>query len=314
MVTHVSSHSNRLENAPGKAGRIWTRHPAAIALKRHPITVSLYNAWLDLLCRNVERYIFVATTGRSGTASLTRAFETAVDGVVCFHEPHPVMFSDYPRGHGINREVYFRKLFWTLKRTYIKRAAAGHRYYLETNHQFIKNFAASAIEYFGPKIRIIHLKRDPVSVASSFLAIDSVPVKTKRGHFYMLDPDEPTNLIRIPDLWNGSGEFEHDLYKCLWYWYETEARVRAIKERYPGVIWVDITTEQLNDRSVLKAMFDRLKIPVSPDRLDRAVAIRENLRTEEKKGIMDRARGEEMDRKLRTKIEQVYGKRFLLTT
>jgi hypothetical protein len=221
------------------------------------------------------------------------------------------MFSDYPRGQGIDREDYFRKLFWILKRTYIKRAAAGHRYYLETNHQFIKNFGAPAIDYFGPKIRIIHLKRDPVSVAASFLAIDSVPVKTERGHYYMLDPDDSTNLIRIPELSNGSGEFGHDLYKCLWYWYETEARVQAMKERYPSVVWVDITTEQLNDKVVLKAMFDRLGIPVSPDRLGRAVSIRENLRTEEKKKIMDRAQCEEMDRKLRARIEQVCGKRFL---
>lgn len=290
----------------------WWTNPTAIALKRNPITVALYNAWLDYRCRNVESYIFVATTGRSGTKSLFRVFEAAVDGAVCLHEPHPIMFSDYPRERGIDREEYFRRLFWTLKRTYIKRAAAGHRYYLETNHQFIKNFAVPAVEYFGPKIRIIHLKRDPVSVASSFLAIDSVPAKTQRGHYYMLDPDDSTNLIQIPELWNGSGEFGHDLYKCLWYWYETEARVRAMKRRYPAVVWIDITTEQLNDRTVLKSMFDRLGIPVFPDRLDRAVSIRENLRTEEKKEIIDRARCEEMDRKLRAKIEQVYGKRFAI--
>ena len=301
-----------VKSDPAPALPSWWKHPAVVALKRNPVTVALYNAWLDYLCRNVERYIFVATTGRSGTASLTRVFETAVDDVVCLHEPSPIMFSDYPRRQGIDREAYFRKLFWVLKRTYIKRAAAGHRTYLETNHQFIKNFAAPAIEYFGPKIRIIHLKRDPVSVASSFLAIDSVPVKTQRGHYYMLDPDDSTNLIRIPELSNGTGEFSHDLYKCIWYWYETEARVQAMKERYPNVVWVDITTEQLNDRAVLKAMFDRLGIPVSPDRLDRAVSIRENLRTEEKKEIIDRSRCEEMDRKLRKKIEEVYGKKFLI--
>jgi|GEM_PF-873585 len=307
MADFVNDNKNdRISNVPS-----WWKHPVSVALKRNHITVVLYNAYLDFLCRNVERYIFVATTGRSGTASLTRVFETVVDGVVCLHEPSPVMFSDYRRGEGIDRDAYFRRLFWVLKRTYIKRAAAGHRYYLETNHQFIKNFAGPAIEYFGPKIRIIHLKRDPLSVAASFLAIDSVPVKTQRGHYYMLDPDEPTNIIRIPELSNGSSEFRHDFYKCLWYWYETEARVRAMKERYPSVVWVDITTDQLNDRAALQAMFDRLGIPVSSERLNRAVSIRENLRTEEKKEIIELARREEMDRRLREKIEQVYGKRFI---
>jgi hypothetical protein len=289
----------------------WWKHPAVVAMKRNPVTVVLYNAWLDFLCRNVEGYIFVATTGRSGTASLARVFETVVDDVVCLHEPPPVMISDYPRGEGIDRETYFQHLFRVLKRTYIKRNAVGHRYYLETNHQFIKNFAAPAIEHFGSRIRIIHLKRDPLSVAASFLAIDSAPVNTMRGHNYLLDPDDPTNLIRIPELSNDSGEFSHDLYKCLWYWYETEARVLAMKERYPHVVWVDVTTDQLNDRAALQTMFDRLGIPVSAERLDRAVSIRENLRTEEKKEIIDRARCEDMDRKLRGKIEEVYGKKFL---
>ncbi len=289
----------------------WWKHPVAVALKRNPVTVTLYNAWLDFFCRNVEGYIFVATTGRSGTTSLARVFETVVDGAICLHEPPPVMHSNYPRVQGIDRDEYFRRLFCILKRTHIKRAAAGHRYYLETNHQFIKNFAAPAIEYFGSKTRIIHLKRDPVSVAASFLAIDSVPVKTKRGHYYMLDLNESTNIIRIPELSDDSSEFGHDLYKCLWYWYETEARVRAMKERYPNVVWVDVTTDQLNDRAALETMFDRLGIPVSADRLDRAVSIRENLRTEEKKEIIDLARCEEMDRKLRGKIEEVYGKKFL---
>ena len=298
--------NDRLSNVPS-----WWKHPVIVALKRNPITVVLYNAYLDYLCRNVEQYIFVATTGRSGTASLTRVFETAVDDVVCLHEPPPVMISDYPRGEGIDRDAYFRRLFWVLKRTNIKRAAAGHRYYVETNHQFIKNFAATAIEYFGPKIRIIHIKRDPLSVAASFLAIDSVPVKTQRGHNYMLDPDESTNIIRIPELSNGSSEFGHDFYKCLWYWYETEARVRAMKERYPSVVWIDITTNQLNNRADLQAMFDRLGIPVSSERLDRAVSIRENLRTDEKKEIIDQVCREEMDRKLRQKIEQVCGMKFI---
>lgn len=289
---------------------LWS-HPVMVSLKRYPLTVAAYNAWLDFLCRKVEAFVFVATTGRSGTTSLTRILENTVDGVICVHEPHPVMFSDYPREEGFDRGEYFRKLFWTLKRTYIKRAAAGHRFYVETNHQFIKNFAVPAIEYFGSKIRIVHLKRDPVSVATSFLAIDSVPVKTKRGHYYMLDPRESSNLIRMPELMNGNGDFSHDLYKCLWYWYETEARVQEMKRRYPPVVWVDITTDQLNDKAVLKDMFVRLGMPVSPERFMETAPVRENLRNEEKKEAPDRLLGEAMNAKLKDKIKQLYGGRYV---
>jgi hypothetical protein len=238
-------------------------------------------------------------------------FEIAVEGAACFHEPHPIMLSDYPRGEGVNREEHFRRLFLTLKRIYIQRAAAGHRYYVETNHQFIKNFAAPAIEYFGAKIRIIHLKRDPVSVASSFWAIDSVPGRMSRGHYFMLDPDDSSNLIRIPEVSKGTGEFAHDFYKCLWYCYETEARVRAIRERYPSVVWADIWTEELEDTTKLEAMFDRLGVEVVRDRLKGAASIHANLRIEEKREVMDRARCEEMNLKLRAEIERTCGKEVL---
>ena len=89
----------------------WWKHPAVVALKRNPVTVTLFNAWLDFRCRNLECYIFVATTGRSGTTSLARVFETVLDGAIRLHEPPPVMFSDYPRGQGIDRDDYFRRLF-----------------------------------------------------------------------------------------------------------------------------------------------------------------------------------------------------------
>lgn len=285
--------------------RTWRKHPVVVGLKRNRVVGALYNGWLDLLCRNVESYIFVATTGRSGTSSLTRVFETAVDAVASRHEPHPVMFSDFPQG--IDREEYFQKLFRTLKRIYIKRAAAGHRYYLETNHQFIKNFAVPAIEHFGSKIRIIHLKRDPVSVAASFFAIGSIPVNTQRGRYYLLDPSDHTNLIRMPELLDVSGQFGHDLYKCLWYWYEIEARVKVIRQRYPAVTWVDVETEQLNDLTALRSMFEQLGISVRPDRLSRAVSIRENRRTEEKREVVDQVRCEEMNRKLKARILELYG-------
>ena len=295
----------------GKVNAPLKHHPAVIWLKRQPATVFLYNGLLDLCCRDVQGYIFVATTGRSGTTSLCRVLEQAVDGAICFHEPHPIMFSDYSREKHVDREEYFRHLFFTQKRIYIKRAAAGKKYYVETNHQFIKNFAFAAIPYFVSKIRIIHLKRDPVSVARSFYSINSVPGKAPRGHYYMLDPDEPTNIIRIPELFDGHNEFRHDFYRCIWYWYEIEARVHAMKERYPDVGWVNMTTEELNDKAALRAMFEKLGIPVDASRLERVVCLRENVRVEEKKEVLPWKQCDEMNRKLRTRIEEVYGQGFL---
>ncbi|MBD3401949.1 hypothetical protein GF420_03565, partial [candidate division GN15 bacterium] len=76
-------------------------------LKYNPITVNMYNRMLDGRCRTVEGYVFVATTGRSGSQSLSKIFQAA-DDAVCFHEPYPIMYADYPDPE--NKKAYFRHL------------------------------------------------------------------------------------------------------------------------------------------------------------------------------------------------------------
>ncbi len=276
-------------------------------LKRNPITVFIYDKYLDVACWNVKAYIFVANSGRSGSTSLTKIFQ-AVDKSVCFHEPSPEMINEYKDGE--DRVKYFWKLFYTLKRIYIKRGARGYHYYLETNHQFIKNFIDPAIEHFAEKLKIIHLVRNPVSVAISFYQINSSPGTTSRGKYYLLDPREELNEIKIADLLYDSEEFKHDLYKCLWYWYEVEMRTKLAKQKYYQVKFCKINTDELNDKAAIVKLFNELEVPYSNEKLDALVGTKENSRTSEKSVQVDFSEVENMNKKLLIEMEKRYGKEF----
>jgi len=256
-------------------------------LKHNFFVVELYNKYLDWCCRNVDKFIFVATTGRSATSSLTHIF-SAVNNAACFHEPHPNMINASDLLDVYNEKKYYHNLFRVLKRVYIKRAASGHKYYLETNHLFIKNFIAPAVKYFGEKIIIIHLIRDPISVASSFFAIDSIPGKTERGEKYLLDPEQEDNIFNL-NIWQHLKDSkESRILRCLWYWYEIEARIEQYKKKYPAIMWYRIETENLNNYEKVSAMLQSLNIAYSDHYLKQTVGIKKNKKQSEKVNSVSR--------------------------
>jgi hypothetical protein len=282
-------------------------------LKYNPVSVAIYEKIVSSRSRDVEAYIFMATTGRSGSKSLTSVFEAA-DNAVCYHEPYPIMFSHFPefpdQPRGTDREKYFRDLFYRKKRINIKRNAIGYRYYVETNHQFIKNFAKYAIEYFGDKIRILHVYRDPIKVASSFYSIESIPDTTPRGMVYAIDPKDPDNLIKMSDLLYNNKEFEHPLYKNLWYWYELHSRVKQYKKKYPDISWHTMNTDDLNNRKKLIEMFNAIGVEYDKDKLDSLVGTRDNVVPHMKKQAIDPDEARSMHDKLLAKMIERYGENF----
>lgn len=272
-------------------------------LKHNPISFYILDKWLDFQCHNVRGYIFVATTGRSGSSSLTRIF-TALENAVCFHEPHPIMTNDVPPG--MDSTTYFKKLFW-LKKIYVKRAARQHDYYIETNHQFIKNFCDMAVTEFGNRLKVIHLVRTPQESALSFYQIDSIPGKTARGKSYLLDPSSDSNILDLRDLLFGDGEFSHDFYKCLWYWYETEARVQRFTKSHPHVPVFRLDTEGLNNSDTLARMFSCLNIVFNMDRLRRVTGTRDNTKSDQKSKSITPDEVNSMHNHLFQLLEQRYG-------
>ena len=276
-------------------------------IKHNPLSEYLYNYYLDIKNANTEAYIFVACTGRSGSLTMTEIFK-AVEGCASYHEPSPKMLSQTELTG--DKKEFFRRKFHKLKKVYIKRAAAGHKYYFESNHLFIKNFINPAVEYFGDKIRIIHLVRDPVSVARSLYKLNHIPGKTDISKYYYLDPMADDNLIDIRYLLEGDGEFTHEFFNCLWYFYEIEARIEEAKERHPESFYFKIRTQELNNIEVLGAMFDALRVPVDMQRLSAVVGTTMNIRKEEKIKDIDIEKSKEMNSRLLNEIKNKYGIKY----
>jgi hypothetical protein len=152
--------------------------------------------------------------------------------------------------------------------------------------------------------------RDPIKTALSFYTIGTIPGKTSNGKLYTLDPAHTDNLIQINDLLTGDRAFNHDFIRCLWYWYETEARIKKYKADFPEVIWAELATEELNDKTALIRMLNELGISFNMEKLDKLVGARENTQQIRGKKAAVLADTEEMSALLLDKMEERYGKRF----
>lgn len=263
------------------------------SIKHSALVARAACAFLDLRNRGVEKYLFTATTGRSGTLALARLFEDQ-PGCRALHEPYPVMNGEVLHDANFGQEERAGSVYQRIKAVHIRRAAAGQRLYLESNHQFIKSFIEPVVRDLGERVEVIHLVRDPVEVAMSIFQLEDGP-GTEKGNFWWLDHRAPANRIRISGLLDGDAEFSHPFYKALWYWHEVEARVREWKQRLPGLRFHRFETEWLNDPDRVLALFRGLRVRFDAGRLLSRVGAREHVRTEHKGAVgMRREQGEQM--------------------
>lgn len=281
----------------------------ALWIKRNPLVVGTAIRLLERRCQHVRSFAFVASTGRSGTTTLARLFE-GIPSCVARHEPYPAMKSDFATDSRCDVELQ-RERFEKVKRFHVLRAASGLDFYLETNHQFIKNFAEPAINYFRERLRVIHLQRDPVSVASSFYSIGSVPGKTDLGSRYLIDPHRSDNILPIGDILDNDPNFTDDLYRCLWYWYEIEARVVRLTDDYPGTPIIHLVTDDLNQPEQIKSLLRFLDLTHLADSILPKVGMRTNQKRGEKQRMVDRGKACEMDQQLRELLNTRFDRRYI---
>jgi hypothetical protein len=248
---------------------------------RNDFILSVYRRYLEKKTSSTKAFIFVATTGRSGTESLKIILDAVVNGI-SFHEPRPVMVQNHQEKTLRSPREYYKEMFYKRKVISILRHARHKDYYAETNHLFIKTFATHAANYFAARLRVIHLVRDPVLVAMSFYRIDSIPGAKGKGTLYLLDPMADGNILDLRNEFRGEGEFKHNFYRCLWYWYEVQARVERFKREYPSIPVYEIRTEELGDIDRVRSMFEHLRVEYDNDRLKALVGVRSNLKTHRK--------------------------------
>jgi hypothetical protein len=251
-------------------------------LKHNPLVAALALRLFRLQSRGLEKLIFTATTGRSGTLTLTKLF-AAVPGCRATHEAHPVMNGPVLRAASYGDTALVDRVYRRVKAVNIRRAAVGYRYYFEANHLFIKTFAHNAVADFGPRIAVVHLVRPAVEVANSIYQLGDYP-STERGNYWWLDFRAPTNLLAMADILESDPEFSHPFYKALWYWHEVEARVAAWRARMPAVTVIDFETGWLNDLGRVCGLLEELGVQYERARLAPLVGAKEHTKDHQKTG------------------------------
>jgi hypothetical protein len=237
---------------------------------------------LNLRTAGLEQLIFTATTGRSGTLTLTQLF-AAVPGCRAVHEAHPVMHGSVLRAASYADTALVDRVYRRVKAVNIRRAAVGYRYYFEANHLFIKTFADYAVADFGRRVAVVHLVRPAAEVANSIYQLADHP-GTERGNYWWLDFRAPTNLLAMADILESDPEFSHPFYKALWYWHEVEARIRAWRARTPTIRVIDFETEWLNDLDRVYSLMDGLGVQYDRARLAPLVGARVHTKAHQKIG------------------------------
>ncbi|MEM0915193.1 MAG: hypothetical protein AAGK09_11360 [Planctomycetota bacterium] len=232
--------------------------PARLAsrYRETPVVRHALRAIADATCRG---YVYVATTGHSGTTSLTEIFRGDPRCCGAHHTNVPMngwAVSAYEHGElDVLREHLRRH-----KLPQIYRHAAGHRCYVETNHLFMKSFASLMPEFLGDRLKVIRLRRDPLLVATSLVTRGPIPGVNADGFRWLGDYRAPRVRLPMVDVLEGDPRFAHGFYKAVWHTYEIEARYREFKRENPGIVCVEIGTAELNDREAISQLVRDLGI------------------------------------------------------
>lgn len=223
------------------------------SLRTHPVTQRIKCTAGRMLSQSVESFVFVATPGRTGTKTLAKLC-TAVPNCAAFHEPRPNMNGSILNAYSQNQKNVVEKYFKNYKVPAIYKACLDKTNYVETSHIFIKCFSDLAVKEFGQRMKVIHLQRDRHAVARSWMRMSSVPGKGFQGP-WLPDPYAPEHYIKYEDIIKHSPDFNHEYFKCLWYWYETEAQVLFFKKQFPHIPVLKLDTEDLSKAEIVIPLF-----------------------------------------------------------
>jgi hypothetical protein len=205
-----------------------------------------------------KRIVFTVTTGRSGTGYLASQL-AYLPNIDCFHEPVPV-FAEVMR-EAQRRPEAAHEFIAQKKLPFI--ASQKSLFYIETSHLFCKGFFEPLLA-LNVHPSLIFLKREHRQVALSLYRLDTIPVRTKKGEKYLLNPNDP-GVLPIKN-WHTLSDYQ----LCYWYCLEIERRSKEYFQtaRDKNLCTVSITFDCLISKSGIRTIIDDLKLP-APSRLER---------------------------------------------
>ena len=188
--------------------------------------------------------IFASSIGRSGTRYLANLFAHCTD-VLAWHlaEPHCHNQIMVDVNNGLQRKEVI------VKARIIEAIVVEHGAYFEATPMFTRVLASTFLEVF-PTISLIHLLRDPMKVARSYVSRKSYPSATDRPWRMPLNLEHA--LFEFPQRLTP---FQENLCD----WLENEMRYLELKPQLASAI--DFHFANFGSADRICELFDQLCVP-----------------------------------------------------
>lgn len=193
--------------------------------------------------------VFVLSTGRVGTKTLTALFELS-NAVVTTHEPEPRLvrssYEAYMEGADARADEKWRSVVLAARDSFVCAANLRGKVYVETNNRL--TYLAPALAAAFPASRFIHLHRHPEEVVRSAM---------RRGYYERHGWDfariRPRPGEPLAAEWDGLRRLE----QCAWYWSRCNDEARAFLETLPAPRRLDLRADALfaGDEATLRRLY-----------------------------------------------------------
>ena len=209
-------------------------------------------------------YIFVSSIGRSGTRFLSQLMASCTQ-IPSFHslEPHCTgdTYVKYNQGTRARDLKELKEKFKAIKSHSRKDSS------FESSHIFLRLYAIPALSKLSD-VHVIHLTRDPIEVARSYMNRDSVPGnKTKP---WRLPLNLNRNSIYIKEKLELTG-----IQKNLVDWLENELRFWKLASRFTDIF--HMYHSELNDPTMYMRLFRQFNIKFDQSNLEKTLAMANKL-------------------------------------
>lgn len=237
--------------------------------------------------RRLRKYVFVLTTGRSGSSFFADMVNKNAENASSEHEPDLVPVDESTRWYYDRREDELARLaemklqrlrrgeaicalpladrfYTTFARSRTKRLIPRvpmREIYVEVDNGFLKSYGYHLHDAV-PDLQFVHLTRDPLLQAKS--------AENRRYHPnpdrpYFLWPTWERNTFRLSEeVTAGLSDFQ----LALWYWFEMEFRYVDFISRFGIEPIAHIDVDDLNDPQKVHDLFALLGIRHRPLNLD----------------------------------------------
>ena len=190
---------------------------------------------------------FVLSTGRCGTALLTKIFEKH-SNVDVHHEPIPelVYYSKFAYENHKNLSNEIKYLVDAARYDQIRNAFLLKKTFIETNNRI--TFFAYQLKELYPKANFIHLIRNPISFIKSGMA---------RNWYTGKNPHDEGHIVMNTDTWNKYSQTE----KIAWLWNETNQFIEEFKQQTEPERTLTVFAEDLfRNPQTINEIFNFLKL------------------------------------------------------